>query len=304
MVHQPVLLNEVIKYLNPKSGDNFVDCTVDGGGHSLALLEKNKPDGQVLGIDLDKTVLDYLKNKIEGTELNQRFILIHRNYIFLNEIIEEYNFKPIQGILLDLGMSLWQIDSQGRGFSFLRDEPLDMRYDPESNSLTAEVILNNWPEEKIQQILEDYGEERFAPRIAQKIIEVRKVVPIKTTGQLVEIIREVVSAPYRHQRIHFATRTFQALRIAVNQELDNLITVLPQIIKVLHPGGRAIIISFHSLEDRIVKNFIQEKEQEQKIKSVLPKVIQPTFEEIFHNPASRSAKMRVFEKIKPEIKSD
>ncbi len=297
MPHQPVLLNEVIQYLNPRPGDNFVDCTVNGGGHSLAILERNKPDGQILGIDLDESALEHLKSKIEGTEFEKRFILVYQNYIFLEKIIQEYNFEPINGILLDLGMSTWQLQGQGRGFSFWRDENLDMRYDEKSDSLTAEVILNNWPEWKIRQILEEYGEERFAPQIARKISEVRKVVLIKTTGQLVEIIRESVSAPYRHQQIHFATKTFQALRIAVNRELDNLATVLPQIVKVLANGGRAAIISFHSLEDRIVKNFIKEEEKKGTVKNILPNLICPTAEEIFSNPASRSAKMRVIEKI-------
>jgi len=287
MTHIPVLVKEVLQYLDPKPNENFIDCTVGEGGHTAAILEKNKPNGKVLGIDLDPQA-----------DLMSRLILINDSYINLQEIVEKINFKPINGILLDLGMSSVQLEKSGRGFTFLKDEPLDMRYAPEITNLTAEKIINEWPEEEIKRILEEYGEEKFSRQIARKIIEERNPPAggkkIKSTFQLVEVIKK---AKFQYGRIHCATKTFQALRIAVNDELGNLKRVLPQAISVLSSGGRLVVISFHSLEDRIVKNFFKEQSEQGIVKILLKKPITASEEERGSNPRSRSAKLRAIIKL-------
>lgn len=281
MTHKPVLSKEVLKYLAPRPNENFIDATIGEGGHALAILEKNKPKGRVLGIDQDPEILKKIK-------FHQRLVLVNDSYANLKKLVEKYKFGPVNGILFDLGMSSWHLEKSGRGFSFLRDEPLDMRYSPQANPLTAEIILNQWPEDKISRVLKEYGEERFAKRIAKAVIKER---PVKTTSQLVEIIRRAVPGKYRKGRIHFATRVFQALRITVNDELNNLKKVLPQAIEVLAFQGRIVIISFHSLEDRIVKNFFRDLSPE-KLNILTKKPITSTQEEIKINPRSRSAKLR------------
>ncbi len=213
----------------------------------------------------------------------------------MEEINKKYKFGAIHGILFDLGMSSWHLEKSGRGFSFQRNEPLDMRYKVKcQNCLTAEEIINKWPESEIEKILIEYGEEKFAKRIARKIIDERKIRQIKSTLQLVEIIKKAGPISYR---IHPATKTFQALRIAVNNELDNLNKAIPQAIKILKPNGKLIIISLHSLEDRIVKNFFKENAQKSLIKILTKKPIQADNEEIKINPRSRSAKLRAAIKI-------
>lgn len=289
-MHIPVLKNEVIEYLNPKANQNFVDATIGEGGHSLAILERNGPEGKVLGIEWDTELYNQLKEKYPRFYLGKRLILVNDSYRNLKEIVERENFRHIQGILFDLGLSSWHLKESKKGFSFLRDEPLDMRYNRKS-SLTAEKILNDWPESEMEKILREYGEERFAKRIARKIIKIRKIKPIKTTFQLVEVIKRATPSWYHHQKIHFATRTFQALRITVNDELNNLKIALPQALEVLERGGRLAVISFQSLEDRIVKNFFQKE-----LKVITKKPIRPSLEEIKSNPRARSAKLRVGEK--------
>jgi len=312
-MHIPVLQKEVLEYLDPKPGDNFIDCTIGEGGHSLEIIKSILPKGKILGIDWDNKLLEILKLKIKNLQLEKNFILVCDNFKNLKKIIETNNFQP-DGILIDLGFASSQIEESERGFSFQGDEKLDMRYNPELNDLTAEKIINNWSEEEIRKILEEYGQERFAKKIAEQIAKERKTGPIKTTFQLVEIIRK--SLPdwyhYREQKIHFATRTFQSLRIVVNGELENLKNVLPQALEVLKPTGRMAVISFHSLEDRIVKNFLKEKtkgrllgtrqehskfRQRQVLKILTKKPITPTDEEITLNYRSRSAKLRVAQKI-------
>ena len=283
MIHIPVLQKEVLDYLDPKPNENFIDCTFGEGGHTSAILEKNKPFGKVLGIDWDLKNRDF-----------KRVILICDNFVNLKNIVKKIKFGPISGILFDLGMSSWQIDQSGRGFSFLRDEPLDMRY-AKNKSLTAEEIINEWSEEEIIRILKEYGEERFAKRITKEIIEKRKIKPIKSTFQLVQIIKTAVPLWYQHKRIHCATKTFQALRITVNDELNNLKNVLPSALDVLEPGGRIVVISFHSLEDRIVKHFF--KNNIKFLKILTKKPIKPSEEEIKINPRSRSAKLRAVIKL-------
>jgi len=297
MNHIPVLLKEVLKSFNPQPGENFIDCTVGLAGHALPLLEKNKPDGKVLGIEIDKKVLEILKKKITA----ERLILVQGNFADLKKIAEENSFYPINGILFDLGMSSWQIEKSGRGFSFQRDEPLDMRFGNRTSkspqSLTAEEIINQWPEEELVKIFKEYGQERYARRIAYRVCQTRRIQPIKSTHQLVEIIQQAVPNRYQHRRIHFATRAFQALRIAVNDELNNLKKALPQALEILEKNGQLAIISFHSLEDRIVKIFFRETAKEGNLKILTKKPIRPGREEMNLNPRSRSAKLRVALKL-------
>jgi len=295
MLHIPVLTKEVLQYLNPGQNENFVDCTVGQGGHAKLILEKTEPKGKVLGIDLD---LQQIKNSeflMAGSR--GRLILINDSYANLQEIVEKINFPQVNGILIDLGISSEQLESSGRGFTFLKNEPLDMRYDAVNNGLTAEKIINEWPEDKIENILKEYGEEKFSKKIAKEIIEIRKQSRIKTTFGLIEIIKAATPSAYWRGKIHYATRTFQALRIAVNDELENLKKVLPEALSVLSASGRLAVISFHSLEDRIVKDFFNKKTKEGIIKILTNKPITAGTEELGKNPRSRSAKLRAAIKI-------
>jgi len=301
--HVPVLLREVLEYFGPQRGDNFIDATIGFGGHSSEILKRILPGGRVLGIDLNKETLKILeKEKRPGLFLRQG------NYADLKKIAEDENFSPIKGILFDLGVSSWALEKSGKGFSFQKDEPLDMRVE-ESNQLTAAEIVNSWPEEKLLRIFWDYGEERYSRRIVKNIIRARAIRPLQTTEELVDVIRRATPAPYRRTcppslrsgagrrgRIHFATKVFQALRIAVNGELDNLKNALPQALEILEKQGRLAVISFHSLEDRIVKNFFREKAKENYLKILTKKPIGPSLAEIKINPRSRSAKLRVAKK--------
>jgi len=322
-MHIPVLQNEVLQYLDPKPNENFIDCTIDGGGHSLAIIEKILPRGKLLGIDADEEIIRRLKFKIQKSKFKNNFILVCDNFSNLREIIKKEKFSRVSGILFDLGISSWHLEESGRGFSFLKKEPLDMRYNLQ-NPLTAEKILNFWSKSEIERILKDFGEESFSRRIANEIINFRKIRPIKTTLQLVEIIKSTTPVWYQRKKIHPATRTFQALRIAVNDELNNLEKALPQALEILKPGGRLVVISFHSLEDRVVKHFFQ-KHSSGRIcpapktgggvnipraepagrsevalltcQILTKKPITPTKKEIKINPRSRSSKLRAAMKI-------
>ncbi len=301
MVHTPVLQKEVLKYLDPKPNENFIDCTIGEAGYSLAILEKTAPKGKILGIDWNPEIIQNTKYKIQDTKYKDRVILVCDNFSNLKNIVERLSFRPVSGILFDLGMSSWHLEESGKGFSFLRKEFLDMRYNPE-NPQTAEKIINYWSKNDIEKILTEYGEEQFAKIIANEIIKTRKARPIKTTFELVEIIRKAVHGWYRRQKIHFATRTFQALRIAVNDELNNLKKVLPQTIDILKPGGRLVVISFHSLEDRIAKSFFSAFSkgyggQERKLEILTKKPVRPSTQELNYNPRSRSARLRAAIKI-------
>ena len=282
MHHIAVLQKEVIQYLDPKPNENFIDATIDGGGHATIILEKNGPRGEVLGIEIDKQLFRSLKTK-------DRLVLVNDSYLNLKEIVERKKFRKIAGILFDLGMSSWHLEESGRGFSFLRNEPLDMRYHSQS-PLTAKKIVNYYSFVEIEKILREYGQEKFSQRIAKEIIESREIQPLKTTWQLAEIVRKAVPVNYERGRINPATRAFQAIRIAVNDELNNLKKVLPQALEILDKNGRLVIISFHSLEERIVKNFFRENKDFLKILTKKP--INPSLEEIKNNPRSRSAKLR------------
>ncbi|MDO8524611.1 MAG: 16S rRNA (cytosine(1402)-N(4))-methyltransferase RsmH [bacterium] len=294
-MHIPVLLKEVLEFLNPKPNENFVDCTFGFGGHSEAILEKIKPHGKVLGIEWDN---EKLKIKNEKLKIEQGLILVNDSYANLKDIIKREKLGPINGILLDLGLSSWEIENSGKGFSFQKDEPLDMRYAVQSSkckvkSLTAREIINEWGEEDLARIFQEYGQERFAKNIARNIVEVRLQQPIETTFQLVDIIRKSFPRSYKFGKAHFATRVFQALRIAVNSELDNLKAVLPQALEVLEKNGRIAVIAFHSLEDAIVKKFFKEQAKSNTLQILTKKPIMASREEIKQNPKSRSAKLRV-----------
>ncbi|MFH1462301.1 MAG: 16S rRNA (cytosine(1402)-N(4))-methyltransferase RsmH [bacterium] len=295
-MHIPVLQKEVIKYLKPEPNENFIDCTVGEGGHSLAILEATAPKGKVLGIDQDSEVLKNTKYKIQDTRYKNRLILVCGNFANLKEIARKFSSVFFSGILLDLGICSWHFEESGRGFSFLKNEPLDMRYNSE-NPLTAEKILNFWSESEIEKILREFGEERFSKNIAKEIVRARKEAAVKTTFQLIKIIERAIPGQYKREKKHFATRTFQTLRIAVNKELSNLENVLPQALEILKPGGRLVVISFHSLEDKIVKNFFREKAKENLINILAKKPIRPSQEEIKINFSSRSSRLRAAIKI-------
>jgi 16S rRNA (cytosine1402-N4)-methyltransferase len=293
-MHIPVLPKETIEYLNPGANNNFIDCTLGNGGHAAAILAKTAPKGRLLGIDWDGEQIENAQAKIKN--FKTRTVLVNDNFANLKEIVEKNKFKNVKGILLDLGFSSWHVDGSGRGFTFSKKEPLDMRYNANSQ-LTAEKILNYWSEIDLEKIIREYGQENFSKEIAKGIIETRKLVPIKNTLQLVGIIEKFVPAVYRREKIHFATKTFQALRIAVNGELINLAKVLPQALQVLEKGGRLVVISFHSLEDTIVKNFF-EIGQERGLWNILTKKpIICSQEEIIINKRARSARLRAAEKI-------
>lgn len=276
-MHIPVLRKEVIKGLNPKKNENFVDGTFHMGGHSELILEKTKPNGRILGIEIDEEIFKKVEKKFKG---NKRVILVNDSYVNLEKIIEENDFKDINGILLDVGMSSWHIDESKRGFTFQKNEPLNMLFSKDGTS--AEEIVNAYPKEELERILKDYGEEKKYRKIVEAILKARKEKPIKTTFELISALaQENRSLP----------RIFQALRIEANKELENLKKVLPQALRALKNGGRLAVISFHSGEDRIVKQFI--KENKDNLEVLNKKPIIPLKEEIRQNPRSRSAKLRV-----------
>ncbi|PIS31477.1 MAG: 16S rRNA (cytosine(1402)-N(4))-methyltransferase [Candidatus Portnoybacteria bacterium CG08_land_8_20_14_0_20_40_83] len=295
IMHIPVLQKEVLEFLSPKADENFIDATIGGGGHAFEILKHTAPNGKLLGIDVNLAAIEDLKEKIKNEEIKNRLILICGNFSNLQNIVRDFNFNSVRGVLADLGFSSGEIETSGRGFSFLRDEPLDMRYG--KNELTAEKIINNWSDQDLTKIFREYGEERFADKIAAAIVRDRKTKRIETTFELVRIIRQSTPYFYHRRRLHPATKVFQALRIAVNDELNNLNKFLPQVLDVLVSGGRLAIISFHSLEDRIVKNFLKEKKREGLIEILTKKVTRPRHEEIAQNPRARSAKLRAAIKI-------
>ena len=286
-VHIPVLQKEVLDFLNPKANENFVDCTIGEGGHALAILERILPNGKLLGIDWTRELIESLMAK--AGSLNKNLILVCDNFANLKNIVKRCGFGQVSGVLFDLGLSSWHLEKSGRGFSFSRDEPLDMRF---QGGVTAQEIVNWWPQKELERMLKEYGEERFAKRIANEIVRSREKEPITSTLQLVSIVERAVPYWYQKRRIHPATKTFQALRIAVNDELNNLGRALPQAIEVLKPGGRLVVISFHSLEDRIVKNFLRENSRKGLLKVLTKKPVKPSAEEVKVNPRSRSARLR------------
>lgn len=290
-IHKPVLLQEVLEVFNLQPGEVYFDGTVNGGGHAAEILKKVGNKGKIIGFDLDCDLVARMREKYPKTTY-QNVELECANYADAKEIFKKRGWQKVNGILLDLGFSSYHIEESQRGFSFRSDEPLDMRYAPDAGGISAYEIINSWKEEKIADILREYGEERFADRIARAIARVRSKKQIATARELANIIEESVPSFYRHAKIHHATRTFQALRIAVNRELDNLLRFLNDASDLLLPGGKLAVISFHSLEDRIVKNFFKQKEKEKVFHIINKKVIRATREESITNPRARSAKLR------------
>jgi 16S rRNA (cytosine1402-N4)-methyltransferase len=303
-VHKSVLLNEVIEALHPQPGKRFVDCTLGNGGHAEAILERIIPGGQLLGIDADPNAIETSEHRL--ALYNRNIMLVNDNFSNLEMICKENRFSPVQGILFDLGLSSAQLEDPERGFSFQQYGPLDMRFDP-GQEVAAADIVNTFSEEKLADIIKNYGEERYSKRIARYIVYSR---PINSTIQLVKAIQEATGG-YR-SKIHPATRTFMALRIYVNRELENLSAALKQTLNCLERGGRLVVISYHSLEDRIVKQFMLTESKgcicppsipicqcghNATLKLITRKVITPSDGEISTNPRSRSAKLRVAERL-------
>lgn len=293
-IHKTVLLNETIDGLDLNEKSIVVDATFGGGGHSKEILLKY-PNVKVVAIDQDNSAWEKAKVKFKGLE--DRITFVNGNF---NDSLEK--IQGADAIIFDLGLSSDQLENSGRGFSFMKDEPLLMQMkhsekeNPQAEDLTARDIVNTWEEKNLADIIYGYGEERYSRRIAKAIVEAREKVEIKTTTELVRIISDAVPAAYRRGRLHFATRTFQALRIAVNDELRVLQTGLEEGFDVLKVGGRMSVISFHSLEDRIVKKFYKNLEKEGKAILINKKPIIASDEEIKNNPRSRSAKLRILEK--------
>jgi len=286
--HRTVLLNEAIDGLNLTNKSVVIDATFGGGGHSLEIC-KRFPGVKIVALDQDQGTLE--RGRVKFQDLNCDITFVNENFRNL------LNFRP-DGIIFDLGLSSDQLENSGRGFSFMKSEPLlmTMKENPSPEDITAFDVVNTWSEKSLADIIHGYGEEKFATRIARGIVEARAKAQIETTFDLVKIISEAVPARYTKGKLHFATRTFQAIRIAVNDELGALSEGLSKGFDLLKVGGRMSVISFHSLEDRIVKKFYKIKEKEEQAKLVNKKVILASNSEIKNNPRSRSAKLRILEK--------
>jgi 16S rRNA (cytosine1402-N4)-methyltransferase len=311
-IHVPVLLREVIDGLQVAPGARIVDATVGGGGHAHEILAASAPDGVLLGLDRDPEALDVARDRLAC--YRDRVELVHASFAHLKEVAQAHGFAGqrlplVDGVLFDLGLSSLQLAEADRGFSFMADGPLDMRFDPTSSEATAADLVNQLSAEELADVLYQYGEESRSHRIAKAIVKAR---PVHTTGELVQVIeRAVGQRSGRRERLHPATLTFQALRIAVNDELATLRAALPQAVELLAPGGRLVVIAFHSLEDRIVKRFMRRESKDCICPKELPictcdhqasldvmtrKPIRPSDEEVAANPRSRSARLRVAER--------
>jgi 16S rRNA (cytosine1402-N4)-methyltransferase len=312
--HHPVLYKEIIHALLPHAGGHFVDCTLGAGGHAWGILEQSSPSGVLLGFEIDPVAMELARTHLAVYE--DRAILVSVSYTQLKQQLQRLSWNSVDGILFDLGLSSMQLDTASRGFSFSHDAPLDMRFSPE-NPITAESLVNDLSEDELGSLIYRLGEERYARQIAHAAVVSR---PIKTTRQLAKLVLEVYNrrgsagkrAKGSTEKIHPATRTFQALRIAVNQELESITYALPAAIDVLAVGGRLAVISFHSLEDRIVKQVFRQESRDcicptevpicicghkARIKEITRKPIRPDLEEIEMNPRARSARLRIAEKI-------
>jgi 16S rRNA (cytosine1402-N4)-methyltransferase len=290
--HEPVLTREILELLQIKKGKKYLDATLGGAGHSKEILDRG---GKILGIDADPEALAFSRKRLVSACPPSAFSwkLAQGNFVHLKKIARKEGFLRVSGILFDLGTSFYQLKGAKRGFSFDEDSALDMRLDPGSPVRAADLV-NSLSQKELSRLFRELGEERFARKISQAICEERAQEPIKTSRELARIISK--SVPRDSSRIHPATRCFQALRIAVNNELENLKSALPQTIDLLEKGGRLVVVSFHSLEDRIVKNFLKEKEKASIFKILTKKPITPSVLEKKANPSSRSAKLRAAEK--------
>ena len=289
-MHTPVLLEESTDLLLENGGELYLDCTLGLGGHARRILEKN-PQAFVIGIDRDEEAIELAKENLK--EFEGRFAIYKADFADLDEVLRAEGIDKVDGILLDLGVSMLQLKSE-RGFSFQIEAPLDMRMDKDQR-LTAYKVVNEYSEKDLARILWEFGEERLSRKIARAIVQQRKKKPIETTKELAELVSSLYPPRMRHGRTHPATKTFQAIRIEVNKELESLKTALKKTPDLLNTQGRLVVISFHSLEDRIVKNFFRERSDAFKILTKKP--ITPSQEEIAMNPASRSAKLRAGERI-------
>ncbi|MBD3426220.1 MAG: 16S rRNA (cytosine(1402)-N(4))-methyltransferase RsmH [Candidatus Omnitrophica bacterium] len=290
-MHLPVLVREVIGNLSPEPGDVIFDGTLGGGGHAREIIKRIAPGGRLIGVDRDPEAVDRII-QIFG----DRGIFVNDDFRNVDRILTEVGVEKIDGAVFDLGLSSYQIDDQRRGFSFLKDGPLDMRFD-KRQSLSAEKVVNEFGKEELAEIISKYGEERHARIVARAICSERRKKRISTTGDLVDVIRRAVGRKYTRQRIHPAARTFQAIRIFVNEELVSVEEGVGKTLTFLSPGARICVISFHSLEDRIVKNIFRDSARAGELRRVNKKPIRPGREEVAANPRSRSAKLRVAEKI-------
>lgn len=306
--HVPVMLTEALAYLNCRPGRVYADGTLGGAGHARAILKQSAPDGLLIGLDQDA---DAIANaRILLADQAERVRLFHRNFAHLADVLRELGLKGVDGILLDLGISLHHLQGSGRGFSFLRDEPLDMRMDTRTDQTAADLV-NRLKEDELRHIFQEYGEERWSGRIARRIVHARLRQPIRSSGELARLVRAAVPVGGRY-RIHPATRVFMALRIVVNDELVRLSEFLDQVPEMLNPGGRLCILSFHSLEDRIVKQRLKAMERkfrrdagpydtaggpEEVLKILTRKVVRPGPDEIAANPMARSTKLRAAERV-------
>ncbi|HEY6008579.1 MAG TPA: 16S rRNA (cytosine(1402)-N(4))-methyltransferase RsmH [Geobacteraceae bacterium] len=307
--HTPVLAQEVLAWLAPRSGGVYVDGTVGGGGHAALVLDASAPDGRLYGFDQDETALRAAGSRLAS--YGERVTLIHGNFAGMTAALARHEVDAVDGVLLDLGVSSHQLDAAERGFSFQQDAPLDMRMD-RSGEVTAADLVNDLSVEELTRVIRDYGEERWAKRIAVTIARSREEAPITTTLQLAELVKRAIPRGAWEERLHPATRTFQALRIAVNDELDSAARGVDAGVGLLRPGGRIAVISFHSLEDRIVKERFRSfsrgcicpKElpvcvcqHRPELRVLTSKPVMATAEEIARNPRSRSARLRVAEKL-------
>ena len=288
-LHQPVLVDEVLAWLAPREGAIIVDGTVGGGGHAAALSRRVGTTGRVIGLDRDPAMLVLAEEAVRGLPVT----LVHAPYREMRRVLDELGIDRVQGVLLDLGLSSDQLAWEGRGFSFAADGPLDMRFDPDSGGPTAADLVNRLSAEDLANLIFEFGEERFSRRIARRIVEARQGGAIRTTGQLADLVRRSVPGRSRHGPIDPSTRVFQALRIAVNDELGQLDAVLRAIPDVLAPGGRAAVISFHSLEDRRAKWAFK---TDPRLTVLTKKPVTATVQEVTVNPRARSAKLRVAER--------
>lgn len=306
--HIPVMLNEVIAYLNLQQGGTYIDCTLGGGGHTSEIIKKIQPGGRVIGIDQDPNALQAAQNRL--AMYKDRITFVHSNFYRLKDIVQENEVGEADGVLFDLGVSSHQLDEGDRGFSYMQDAPLDMRMNPQ-DKVTAENLVNELEELELARIIKEYGEERWAKRIARFIVENRQNKRIGTTGELVGIIKKAVPAGARREGPHPAKRTFQALRIAVNDELNRFAQTLRDTVDILKPGGRVCVISFHSLEDRITKEVFRDLakdcicppelpvcrcNKQKQIDIITSKPVLPGAQEIENNPRARSAKLRAARK--------
>lgn len=306
--HETVLKEEAVDGLMVRSGGIYVDCTLGGAGHSRMIAGQLDKSGTLIGIDQDDRALEAAEKRLQPFDCHVR--LIKSNFRYLKQVLEDLGIRKVDGILFDLGVSSPQLDQGERGFSYHQEAPLDMRMDPQGE-LTAEIIVNTWSEEALSSILSRYGEERFARRIARRIVEHRSREKIETTRELAELIKEAIPAPARRKGPHPARRSFQGIRIAVNDELNVFEEALSQAVDCLVPGGRVSVITFHSLEDRICKRIFRENAsgcicppdfpvcncgRKPVLRLIHKKPILPTKVEVEHNPRARSAKLRIAEK--------